>query len=346
MCTAAKGNDNPRVTGFFTLLLLLAALRVDAAPLFDESSVIDIDLVGPLGRILEEKDGRTEQPFVLRAEGVEHAVEVRKRGKSRTRVCDFPPLRIEFKADADPLSPFFGERRLKLVTHCGKSERSEKYLLKEYAAYRVFNVISDVGYRVRLARINYTDIDDAPGAPALRRYGFFIESAAGLAERTGGRAVETSGVKLGSFDQQHVAQVFIFQYLIGNTDWSLVTADLDDTCCHNGDVFDIDARRFYVPFDFDLSGVVNARYAKPDSTLGISRVTQRRYRGYCISSESLAWALQAIKAQRDDIRSAVSEVPGLSEKDARVVLKYLEKFFDQAENESRLLRSFERGCIE
>ncbi|MBT8081978.1 MAG: hypothetical protein KJP08_03775 [Gammaproteobacteria bacterium] len=345
MSTAAKGTIYRQVTGFLALVLLLV-LRAHASPLFEESAVLEIDLAGPLGRIIGEKDGRTKHPFVLRAEGIEHAVEVRKRGKSRTRVCDFPPLRIEFSGEGQTPSSFAGQRRLKLVTHCENGAKFEGYLLKEYAAYRIFNVISDIGYRVRLVRINYTDTDSAPGPPAFRRYGFFIESAAGLAHRTGGRPVDTTAVKIGSFDQVHTATVFIFQYLIGNTDWSLVTADLDDTCCHNGDIFEIGARRYYVPFDFDLSGLVNTRYAKPDPSLGISRVTQRRYRGYCLSSDSLTAALQAIKAERDAILNVVGEIPALSEKDARGARKYFDRFFDKAKNEGRLVRSFERRCLD
>lgn len=345
MCTEAKGSFYRRATGFPALVPLLLVFQADASPLFEESGVLEIDLAGPLGRIVAEEDGRTEHTFVLRAEGVEHPVEVRKRGKSRTRVCDFPPLRIEFTGEEESPSSFAGQRRLKLVTHCGKSEKFETYLLKEYAAYRIFNVISDVGYRVRLVRINYTDSDSPPETPAIRRYGFFIESAAGLARRTGGRSVDAAGVALGSFDELHAAKVFLFQYLIGNTDWSLVTADLDDTCCHNGDIFEIGARRFYVPFDFDLSGLVNARYAEPDPSLGISRVTQRRYRGYCLSSGALAAALHAINARRDAILDVVGNVEALSEKDARVAFKYLDGFFDQAKDEDRLVRSFERRCL-
>jgi hypothetical protein len=255
-------------------------------------------------------------------------------------------LRLDFAEDADVLSPFVGQRRLKLVTHCGKSKRSETYLLKEYAAYRIFNLLTDVGYRVRLVRINYTDSDGVLNPSTFRRYGFLIESASGLADRVGGSPVDADGMSLRSFDQEHLAKVFVFQYLIGNTDWSLVTAYLDDTCCHNGDIFEIGSRRFYVPFDFDLSGLVNTRYAKPDPSLRISRVTHRWYRGHCISSESLYTAIRAINAKSDAIRAAVRSIPELPRKDADVAIRYLDGFFEKAEDEHRLVRSFERRCLD
>ena len=194
---AAKVIFHRRATRFLALVPLLLAAAADASPLFEESAVLEVDLVGPLGRILAEESGRIKHAFVLRAQGVEHPVELRRRGKSRMRVCDFPPLRVEFDGDGGPMSPFAGQRRLKLVTHCGKAQKSEAYLLKEYAAYRIFNAISEVGYRVRLVRVNYTDTDSAQGTPTLRRYGFFIESAAELAERTG-EAERGSGVGFGA----------------------------------------------------------------------------------------------------------------------------------------------------
>jgi hypothetical protein len=36
-----------------------------------------------------------------------------------------------------------------------------------------------------------------------------------------------------------------------------------------------------VPYDFDFSGVINARYAIPDPSLNIPNVRQRLFRGYC-----------------------------------------------------------------
>jgi len=166
-----------------------------------------------------------------------------------------------------------------------------------------------------------------------------------LADRVGGQPVQEPAVSLQSLNSQQAATVYIFQYLIGNTDWSLVTADTDDTCCHNGDLFDIGSDRYYVPYDFDLSGLVNANYARPDPSLRISRVTQRRYRGYCISSDELKNALGAIKAQRTDILEVIKQLPRLSQKNIKAKTKYLDKFFDQANNEDKILKSFERRCL-
>jgi len=328
-----------------TLVLLVHVSHASASSLFEDNTVLEINLSGPISSLFEEKNDSRQLPFVLRANDLEHTIKVRVRGKSRRRVCSFPPLRLNFAANDTVQSVFQDQNKLKLVTHCRDRGSVHASTLKEYAAYRIFNLVSDVSYRVRLLHITYTDTDGGLKEKEFDRYGFLIESASALAERVGGQAEHVTGVSLRSLDNQQAATVYIFQYLIGNTDWSLVTADEDDTCCHNGDLLKIGSVRFYVPYDFDLSGLVNAIYARPDPSLNISRVTQRRYRGYCISTDALHDALSAIKARQVDILDVISQLPGLSQKETEATVKYLEKFFDKANDDDKIVRSFERACL-
>ena len=327
------------------LLLSLACGAAIATPLFEEETTLEISLAGPLGSTIEDKQDRAERRFVLNADGFDHDVNVRIRGNSRVRVCQFPPLRINFERSKTEKTTFAGQDKLKLVTHCRENRSAESHVLREYVAYKIFNRITDVGYRVRLARISYRDTDTDLSPTSFDRYAFFIESPEELAERTGARSIDIDGVALSSLSQDHAARVFIFEYLIGNTDWSLVTADTDEYCCHNGDLFELDSEHYYVPYDFDLAGLVNTRYAKPDPSLRISRVTQRLYRGYCISSDALREAMRDMKARRGSVLAVVHELSGLSDKDRDTTAKYVERFFEQAEDEDKLLRSFERRCL-
>ncbi|NND72742.1 MAG: hypothetical protein HKN43_14290 [Rhodothermales bacterium] len=327
------------------IVLLAYFCPSGAAPLFDDSTALEVTVAGPLSSLLEEDDDQKELRFVLQANELSHSIKVRLRGNSRRRVCDFPPLRLNFTDDDTAQSVFEGQDKLKLVTHCRNSNSSELNMLEEYAAYRIFNLISDVSYKVRLLRITYTDTDGRLRENNFDRYGFLIETASALAGRVGGEPVQVPAVSLPSLDSQQAASVYIFQYLIGNTDWSLVTADTDDTCCHNGDLFDIASDLFYVPYDFDLSGLVNASYARPDPSLRISRVTKRRYRGYCIATDALRSALSTIKARRAEILDVISELPVLSQKDIERKTKYLDQFFEQTENEDKIVKSFDRRCL-
>jgi len=327
------------------LVLLTAVSPASASSLFDDDAVLEVKLSGPLRSLLREKDGSTELPFLLRANGIEHAIKVRSRGKSRKIVCSFPPLRLNFATGDTAQSIFEDQDKLKLVTQCQKRRSSQSDVLQEYAAYRIFNLLSEFGYKVRLLHITYTDTDGRPGKNTFDHYGFLIESSSELADRVGGQPVHQSGLSIHSLDSKQAATVFIFQYLIGHTDWSLVRAEVDDRCCHNGDLVDIGSARYYVPYDFDRSGLVNARYAKPDLDLRISRVTQRLYRGYCIPTDALKNALGTVKARRADILGVISQLPVLSQKEIKATKKYLERFFVQASDEDKIVKLFERKCL-
>jgi hypothetical protein len=336
----------PRAVLFAAIVLCAAIVDARAAPLFADDAVIEIRLTGPIGRLLDsDPDERHELEFELQSEGVRHALKVRVRGNSRLRVCKFPPLRLNFAAGGLAGTVFEGQDKLKLVTHCRNDDQAEQDVLLEYLAYRIFNVLSDVSYRVRLVRMTYDDTDNTLDADARHRYGFFIEPRSELAARTGSEAVNLVGVARSAVDPDQAARVFIFQYMIGNTDWSMVKADSDEFCCHNVDLFDINDVPFLVPYDFDLSGLVNTRYAKPDPSLRISRVTKRLYRGYCISPGALRAALADIVAREDDIMALPGTIPGLSAREADTAARYLAKFFARAQDQRKLLRSFESRCL-
>ena len=65
--------------------------------------------------------------------------------------------------------------------------------------------------------------------------------------------------------------------MIGNTDYSI-------TYRHNEKLFYLDDKIVPIPYDFDMSGLVNARYAVVSAinnkNLPITKVTDRLYRGF------------------------------------------------------------------
>ncbi len=329
----------------FPLALLCVAAQAGASPLFNDNAVIDVELTGPIGSLIKNKKERNELPFVLKANGVEYHIQVRVRGKSRLRVCEFPPLRFNFSGRNTEQTVFAGQDKLKLVTHCRDRNVAQADALQEYAAYRMFSLVSDIGYGVRLLRITYRDTDERRKNEVIVRYGFLIESQAELADRIGGRPAKVTGVSLRSLDDRQAALVYVFQYMIGNTDWSMAKADDDDVCCHNGDILEIESKHFYVPYDFDLAGLVNAKYAYPDPALRIRKVTQRMYRGYCTSRDTLQSALRMVRKRKVDILGVLSEIPGLPEDEQAMSIDYLSQFFTRAEDEEKMLQSFERRCL-
>ncbi len=142
-----------------------------------------------------------------------------------------------------------------------------------------------------------------------------------------------------------MATVYVFQYLIGNTDWSLVSPYEERSCCHNGTLIETGSGILYIPFDFDLSGLVHAPYARPDENLRIRSVRQRLYRGFCMQSEYLEAALDRLRMIRDDVAELMNALPRRDAESRRKNIAYLDQVFRAAAQDGRLLARFERDCL-
>lgn len=318
---------------------LLVSLAVNGMPLFSNNDVLELRLTGPIDAVVHAKASRQTHEFMLEHAGQSYPVEVRARGKSRLRVCAFPPLRLRF-SEAD--ETFAGAGKIKLVTHCRNNDTSEKDVIEEYAVYRMFNALTSASMRVRLARIAYAK----PDGEATTRYAFFLEPEKELAARLGGELAGLGGLPINRVDKDHAALVFVFAYMVGNTDWSFVTAENESVCCHNEIVVAPEHDGLLViPYDFDLVGFVDAKHARPDPSLRTSSVKQRRYRGYCVDRQSLRGALDHIVQHKPALMRVVDELPLLTAKDKANKKRYLEGFFKQAKKPERLVNQFDRRCL-
>lgn len=138
--------------------------------------------------------------------------------------------------------------------------------------------MSDRCCRVRLLKIHYEDTDGKQRRLGEPHYGFLIESDEGLATRLGGTVAKFESIRFSSLDIQQTARMNVFQYVIGNKDWSFVTSDNDDTCCHNIDRLDIDNSLVPIPYDFDLAALTRANYRTKHE---LQQSTKREHKGYC-----------------------------------------------------------------
>lgn len=328
---------------FAALACLLVPAGVVAGSVFEEDSLLEVELAGPLDSTLEDLEQRQERRFVLRVDGAEIDVMVRVRGKSRARVCKFPPLRISFPEGLEE-TVFAGQESLKLVSHCRGDKSGDVNAMEEYMAYRIFNLLSPVSYRVRPLRIRFSDTEKQTADDP--RYGFLIEPSSVVAARNDGELIDRKSISLGQLDPQQAALTYVFQYMIGNTDWSLVAAEEEAYCCHNGKLLDIDEAIYYVPYDFDLAGLVNASYAKPDPSLKLRNVRLRRYRGFCSSQQVLLDAVEQAASLKNQVLEIVATTPGLTDRDRKKAAAYLEDFFEKAADSKALAEKFERRCLE
>ena len=311
-------------------LLLLALLLISTSvhaqsPLFIDHDPITLELRGEIHDLLRDRGNQRKQHaarlrYTIGTDTGGIDVKLRTRGIFRLRTCAFPPIRVDFPKDDVAGTPFAGQNRLKLATHCQGGGLYERNLLKEYALYRVFNALTDTSYRVRLAHVTY--VDSARGDTVVR-YGFLIESEAELARRVGAEVVEHGQVADYITEPSYMTLVAVFEYLIGNTDWSVWGR-------HNISVLRGSTEPHTligVPYDYDFSGAVGAPYATPPPQLPIHSVHERYYRGYCQPDSVLDRALERFRVAKDSIYGAVRSVPGLEAGDAKGVLNYFDGFF-------------------
>lgn len=331
----------------FGLLILFSPRIFATAALFASDDALEVELRGPISKLLADTSNR-QRPFQIDAGDGLQAVTVGAGGRSRRSVCEFLPLRLDFDAAGSDSATggdrvFSDHAFLYLTTQCRDTRRSRADLIEEYLAYRILNLITERSYRVRLLQITYLDNrqDDA----RMTHYAFVTESQHALAQRIGGEVLAINSLPKRRLNEEHAAMIYIFQYLIGNTDWSLVAATGDETCCHNGQLIGIGEEIFYVPFDFDMAGLVNPPYARPDRSLRIRKVTDRVYRGYCGPGDALASALETIIAKRGAIINLYSGAEALSPRERERGIDFLDRFFHEAQEPGKLLAKFQQGCL-
>jgi len=330
-----------------TVLLAGGAYASDDS-LFASNEPLVLRLEAPFSAIKNTKskpeymDGKLK----LQEGGVEKAfdVRVRARGHSRKEVCDFPPLLVNFKTSELKGSVLEGEDKLKLVTHCKATATFEQYLLLEYLSYRALNLLTDMSLRARPLTVTYYDTDrkrEIDMRPAL-----FIEDEERFAERKGLREVELQRIESKQYDRDALGLVNMFEYFIGNTDWSAALGSQGSACCHNIVPYQRpDGVLVPVPYDFDSSGMVNTPYALPNERLKINTVRQRLYRGTtCESMADLESRFVKFDAVKPQLLALFSTSSGLDKGQAAGATGYINQFFDTRSDPKKVERAFRSGC--
>jgi hypothetical protein len=246
---------------------------------------------------------------------------IRARGRWRnvSANCSMPPLSVIFDTGIEG-SVFAGQTMLPLTTHCNESPAAqEQYVLKELVAYHMYNGLTENSMRVRLARIRYEHTGRRPRT--VERYAFFTEHFDSFAARTGTTFWPTENFDPRASDPEALATLELFQFMIGNTDWSMLNG-------HNVAHFRAaDKTVVAVPYDFDQSGIVNASYATPPAILRIRRVTQRVYRGFCHAGLDWDAVFRRFESQRESIGAVVERTPALDEAHRSEIRDYVAGFY-------------------
>src|SRR5471032_2449038 len=168
--------------------------EADARPLFQSAAPLEFSLAANFSVINKDRkpESTTRYPAVLTVAGLDGTprhidVKLSARGHFRrmARNCSIVQLRVEFPKTGLAGTPFDGQTTLKLGTGCEGSKDYEQITLREYLTYPMFNEVTPLSFRARLARATYTD--DKSKKSSTPRYALFIENENDVARRAEGR---------------------------------------------------------------------------------------------------------------------------------------------------------------
>ena len=261
-------------------------------------------------------------------------VSLRARGNFRRSKCYFPPIKMKIKKSKAEGSLFEGNKNLKLVVPCLLEKEKNDNIIQEFIAYKFYEKISPYYFKTRMVDIEFTEVKKNKTI-VHKLKGFLIEDDKRVADRFEGKSFERY-IHPKAMDDMTSVQNSMFQYLIGNTDFSVAYQ-------HNGKLLYIDKKIYPLPYDFDLCGLVDASYAIVNSKLGIKSVKDRKYRGFKREESLVEEVRDQILSKKGDLFQIVDsqktkfEIPS----EFQSTREYLTKFFDIMEDDN----SFEKDVI-
>ncbi|MCC7054392.1 MAG: hypothetical protein IT355_14080 [Gemmatimonadaceae bacterium] len=330
------------------LLCVVLAATAQAQGLFRDTKPLLVTITTDLRAVVRDRDSTKFAPhpatLTYRTDSTSpprsFPVTLRARGHFRrqARNCGFPPLKLEF-ARADARTTLFqGNDELKIATTCRPGSADyEQYVLAEYALYRHYQAVSPRHFRTRLARITYHDSTRA--SDDVVSWAFFVEEDREVAKRFASVVDTSRGALFRDLEPRQLAITSLFQYLVANTDWSI-------SALHNVSLLrDSTGQVHPVAFDFDWSGAVNARYARPDARLEIQSTTVRLYRGPCLDAAAWRPTLARFLAARPAIEAVYDSLPGLDPQRARTMRAYLGEFYRTISDPKLAQRALGSTCL-
>lgn len=295
--------------------------------LLKQDGVLKIEMELSLATLEENIKTENYYPAVLRFTDNQGGLQewdtkVRARGRYRRRVCDFPPLKIDFAKDELEEKGLLPFDDLKLVTHCLEGSEGDELALREYLGYVLYNKLSSRGLRAQLVEVTYKDTESRR---KINQYGILLEDVDELAARFDSEECEECfGLPMAQFDTDNLRVHALFQYMIGNTDWSVAMCrNMKIMKPKNGGPY------WLAPYDFDFSGLVNASYAIPNPDLNQQYIGQRIYMGAEQANSELQGTAAYFKANQAEIYQAIEQFSLLSKRDRKEMLQYLDGFFKE-----------------
>ncbi len=314
--------------------------------LFDSDDLLRVSLAFDIKKFKKEKNHPEYQDAVLKiyfpdTTVVEKTIQLKPRGVRRLEHCHFPPIKLNFKQIAFEDEYLDQQSTMKFVTHCKTSKFYEAYILKEYLVYKMYNLLTDYSFRVRLVEMEYIDI--ARDEKVLVKYGFFIEHLDFLAARNNAFTFKNDRYSRRMMDRKMMARMALFEFMIGNTDWSVAGQ-------HNTKMLKLNDLSkpgpYPVPYDFDYSGMVDTDYAVPAEGFNLESVRDRVYRGVCLGNYFVLEEIEFFKEKKQEFFDLINDFPYMEKGDKREMISYLDSFYSIIEREESVKRQIINACKE
>jgi len=325
----------------FFEFLSLDLCQAQSQELFGNNETLQISIKGKLFDLMNNRTGKAEYYDITISYRNDDSAQVSIPLRSRTRGnfrrmkdnCTYPPLFLNFSEKNDN-GIFSTQDKIKLVMPC----RGDKYILREYYVYKLFNLISPNSFNVRLVQIYLDD-------PAIKPresgpfYGFLLEDEEQMAQRNNLAPLKQQLVRPEQTVREDFLKMAVFEYLIGNTDWSVQYRQNVKLAA------DSLGKIYPVPYDFDHAGIVMAPYAKPATELKLATIRKRRYRGYCIENMGNYDEVVAYyNGLRNSLYGVYTQSDLLEARYIKSTVKYLDGFYKTINNPKALKREFLYPC--
>jgi len=265
-------------------------------------------------------------------------IKLRARGNYRLHNCYYIPLRLKLKKSETKGTPFEGNKKLKLVLPCLEGQNNNDYVVKEYMAYKLYEVISPFHFKTRLLDFEFLE-EKGQRIKKHQIQGFLIEDIDNVAKRVQGKQIKRVIHPL-QHDAAYAVENVFFEYMIGNTDFSTRVQ-------HNQKVVFVNDKIIAVPYDFDMSGLVNTHYATVSNIQNIPAqidyVTQRAYKGYNRDEAVFQKVRQTYLSRKTQIFAVIDSLqvhfrdPG----QFRIAKEFIEDFYEILENDKK----FEKNIV-
>lgn len=212
---------------------LFFSIQVQSAPIFNDSSVININLEYDIIRLQKEKEELREDGLVGAITELttnkKLPVQVLTRGNGSFE-CQQPQLKIKFDKELSKDTIFKKLGKVKLFTKgtCLENQtdpEQDRQIIANYLIYKLYEEMTGFSFKTRLLKINYKDTSGT--FSDYTQYGFFLEPNSNLEKRLGLKNVDQLELmQLGAqtpslINMSSLKLVNAFELMIANYDYGI-----------------------------------------------------------------------------------------------------------------------------